>query len=100
MAQRRLNYLKHILSRDDDEIVKKIFVAQKENPTRGDFIKLIEKDLKDLSLTYEEIIANSISKVKFKRKTRAKNAAFEQLLLTQNTHKKVKHIKYDASSHT
>ena len=94
MAQRRLNYLKHILSRDDDEIVKKIFFAQKENPTRGDFIKLIEKDLKDLNITYEEIITNSISKVKLK--TLAKNAAFEQLLLTLNTHRKVKHIKYDA----
>ena len=83
--------MKHILSRDDDELIKKIFCAQKENPTKGDFIKLIEKDLKDLTLTYEETITNSITKVKLK--TISKNAAFKQLLHTLSTHKNVKHIK-------
>ena len=39
-------------------------------------------------------IVFSISKDKLK--TVAKNAAFEQLMLTLNTHKKVKDIKYNA----
>ena len=43
MAQRRLNYMKHILSRDDSELIKGIFFAQKETPTKGDFVNLIEK---------------------------------------------------------
>jgi hypothetical protein len=47
VAQRRINYLKHILSRDDNELIKKVYLAQRENPTRGDFAKLVEKDLLD-----------------------------------------------------
>ena len=43
MAQRRLNYMKHIQSRDDSELIKRVFLAQKETPTKGDFVKLIEK---------------------------------------------------------
>ena len=58
MAQRRLNYMKHKLSRDDGELIKKIVLAQKETQTKGDFIQLIEKDLKALNMTYEETITN------------------------------------------
>ena len=54
---------------------------------------MIEQDLKDFNMTYEEAIASSISKGKFKEI--AKNAAFKQLLDTLDTHKKVKHIRYE-----
>ena len=43
IAQRRINYLRHIMSRDNDELIKNVFLAQKENPTRGDFVHLVEK---------------------------------------------------------
>ena len=85
----------HIISQDDDELIKKVFLAQRESPTRGDFIKLVEKDLKDFNITYEEAIASSISNVKLKKKTIEKNAAFKQLLDPLYTHKKVKHIRYE-----
>ena len=58
MTQRRINYLKHILTRDDDELIKKVFTAQKEAPTQGDFVKLVEKDLKDLNIKYEDLLSN------------------------------------------
>ena len=32
VTQRRINYLKPILTRDDDEVIKKVFTAQKRNP--------------------------------------------------------------------
>ena len=67
-------------------------MSQKETPTKGDFIQLIEKDLKALNITYEETITNRISKLKLK--TIAKSVAFKVLLETQSTHKKVKHINY------
>ena len=92
IAQRRLNYLKHILSRDNDELIKKVFLAQKEKPTRGDFIKLVEKDLKDFGITYEEVTSTKMTKQKLK--IIATNAAFSQLLEKQSSHKKVKHIPY------
>ena len=44
LAQQRINYLKHILSRSDEELIKKVFLAQKEHPTQGDFVKLVQQD--------------------------------------------------------
>ena len=43
MKQRRINFLKHIISKDKNELVKKVYVAQKEAPNNGDFVKLAEK---------------------------------------------------------
>ena len=37
VAQRRILFLKHITEKHDDELLKKVFHAQKENPTQGDF---------------------------------------------------------------
>ena len=42
VAQRRIHYMKHILKRNDEELIKKVFLAQQENPTRGDFVKLFQ----------------------------------------------------------
>ena len=41
VAQRRIQYMKHILSRKGNELIKKVFLAQQENPTTGDFVKLV-----------------------------------------------------------
>ena len=60
LAQRRINYLRHIISRSDNELIKKVFIAQKENPTRGDFIRLVEKDIAMLGITYEEVLFGQI----------------------------------------
>ena len=44
IKQRRINFLKHIISKDNDELVKNVYVAQKEDPNIGDFVKLVKKD--------------------------------------------------------
>ena len=46
IAKRRINYLKHILKRNEKELK-----AQKETPTMGDFVTLVEMDLKNFGLT-------------------------------------------------
>ena len=52
LAQQRINYLKHILSRNDEELIKKkYFLAQKEHPSQGDFVKLVQKDLEILGIS-------------------------------------------------
>ena len=66
VAQRRINYLKHILSRDDNELIKKVYLAQRENPTRGDFAKLVEKDLLDIGVPYEDVMSQHMTKTKLK----------------------------------
>ena len=94
MAQRRINYLKHILSRNDEELIKKVYLAQKDNPTSGDFTKLLEKDLEMLGVNQEEVILNNFSKQKLKKA--ATNAAFSYLLNKKETHEKSKHIPYQS----
>jgi hypothetical protein len=94
LAQRRINYLKHILSRDSEELIRKVYSAQKEDPTNGDFAKLVTKDLELLGFTEAELLSNNISKLKLK--ISATNAAFSFLQNTQTLHKKVKHIKYES----
>ena len=45
ISSRRIMYLHNILSRNSDELVKRVFDAQKNNPTQGDFICLVKSDL-------------------------------------------------------
>ena len=58
--------MNHVLQRDDDELVKKVFLAQKINPVQGDFVKLVEKDLEDLGLTYDQVTSNTMTKAALK----------------------------------
>lgn len=48
LSQQRINYARLIIKRNDDDLVKRVLLAQKEVPTKGDFIQLLENDLKDL----------------------------------------------------
>lgn len=94
VAQRRILFMKHIMERHDNELLKKVFLAQKLNPSQGDFVNIVEKDLKDLNLTHEEVAELSKTQLKATLKKNAKSAAFEQLETTLLTHTKVKDIKY------
>ena len=96
IAQRRINYLKHILDRDKDELLSKVFQAQKEKPTSGDFVQLVEKDMEDLNISYEEVTQSNKVDLKKKLKVLANNASFIELKNRLKTHKKVRHIHYNS----
>ena len=93
LAQRRINYLQQILNRNENELVKKVFLAQNENPTSGDFVKLVKKDLTNLGMKYEDILASNVKKAYLK--TSVRNVAFKELMSKLNEHTKVKHIRYE-----
>ena len=42
VASRRLNYLYNILTKDENELIKRVYMAQKQKPTKGDWISLIK----------------------------------------------------------
>ena len=48
ISSRRMIYLQTILRRDDEEVTKRIFKEQQRNPCTGDYVKLIEKDFKEI----------------------------------------------------
>ena len=41
----RADFLKIRQDKNDDELVKKVYLAQKTRPVKGDFVQLVEKDL-------------------------------------------------------
>ena len=96
LRQRRINFLKHILSKDNCELVKKVYMAQKDLPNKGDFEKLVEKDLEDINITQTQVESFDRTTLKKILKKHATNAAFDQLRTIQAKHSKVKHIFYES----
>ena len=94
IASRRITYLQTILKRDDAELTKKVLLAQKKAPIKGDFIKLVETDSQNLGIDIEAI--QNISKQGLKKlvKIKAREAAFKYLVEKKNKHSKVKDIQY------
>ena len=43
IASRRIMFLQNLLKRRDEELVKRVYEAQKNKPTTGDFIELVKK---------------------------------------------------------
>ena len=97
LPQRRINYLKHIVSRKKEELILKVFEAQKENKTKGDFVTLVEHDLRMFGLTHEEVAAESMTKKALKKelKQKAQRLAFADLMQQLQKGSKGKDTKYN-----
>ena len=67
-------------------------MAQKRDPTRGDFVQLVEKDMVNLNITEAQLVGHNKVDLKKLLKQSAKDAAFKELKATQEKHIKVKHI--------
>ena len=63
---RRLMFLWNILQKNDDELVRKVFNAQKMFPVKDDFIHQIKEDLEDIGMEFDEQVIMQIKKHKFK----------------------------------
>ena len=50
----RINYLHNILLREDSELVKRVYIAQKENPYKGDWYNMLQVDMALLSFSLSE----------------------------------------------
>ena len=90
-------YLHTILQKDETEMVKKVYEAQKTNPSPGDFIEIVRKDCENISLDLSEKEIYQISKQKFRIIVKSKilNAAFSFLKNLQEKHSKMKNIEYE-----
>jgi hypothetical protein len=96
ISSRRVMYLHQITNKDENELVKKVFKAQCENPTKGDFIELVKEDLEKIGEKYDENIFQGYSKVQFKAfiKKHINEASFKYLKSLQIKHTKVQNIEY------
>ena len=96
ISSRRLIYHQVILKRDDKELTKKIYNAQKDDCTPGDFVDLLEKDfiLIEEHQDDNKIGESNCNSYKKNIKAKIKTAAFKYLKEAQQTHSKVRKIQY------
>ena len=96
IKSRRFNFLKNILKREDEELIKEVFNAQKESPIDGDFYKLVTSDLEKVNLTISENDICNTNKEALKKtvKIKVRKAAFEELIKAKNNHSKMSGTTY------
>ena len=66
MKIRRIMYLRHLVTRDKNEMIYQFFMTQWINPTKGDWTETIKDDLKDYNISedLDEIKKKSKSSMK------------------------------------
>ena len=95
IASKRINYLNHIHRTQEHELLKRVFTAQQENPSKGDWYKLVQQDLIQCSI--EESVLKMQSKKEAKRyiKQNVYIEAMNYLKGKQSTHKKIQNLYYE-----
>jgi hypothetical protein len=53
-SSRRLMFLQTILNRSGDELTRRVYMAQKDDPVKGDFVNLVKSDLEMFDGTIDE----------------------------------------------
>ena len=96
IASRRINYLKNILNKPSNELIRRVYEAQKISYTKGDWIELVRKDFELIDEEFNEELINNMSNFKFKKyvKDKVQKAAFMYLQDKKITHSKIKDIEY------
>ena len=54
ISVRRMLYLKTILSRHEDEVVRRVYHAMKERPLKGDWYNKVASDVEQLNISMDE----------------------------------------------
>ena len=96
ISSRRLNYLHTIVTIEDEELTKIVYLAQKSNPSHGDFVKLIENDFKTIGEEINQNFVRNMGKEQFKIFVinKIKEATLKYLQDKQTGHSKDNEIEY------
>ena len=95
--KRRIMYFHHIVKRKENELIKKVYKAQKLNPCKGDWINLLNEDEKILKIKLNEDEVKKLSKYKFKKliDKAILEAAFEFLMKKKEKRSKIEPLSYN-----
>ena len=98
VSTRRMMYLRTILKRDDEELTKRILREQQRNPSPGDFSELIKSDFHKYGIDYDENKVINMKEDEYRKEIRkhVKTTAFNELKIKQESHSKVRTIKYES----
>ena len=97
MMQKRMSFLYYILNESMDSIVNQVYITQKEDSRKGDFIQLTNEDRVTLNIEYEDDEIKSMTKQTWKKlvKEKVKVAAFAELRKDNSTKEKTKEIQFE-----
>ena len=95
LSYRRLLYVHTLMHRNENELTKKVYFAQKESPVKGDFCHLVKDDLDLVEINEQSILQMSKSEFKTKLKDAIFRKAFSHLSTLKEAHSKVKNIEHN-----
>ena len=87
--------MKCILEKDDNEPVKKVYLAKQDRPAQGDFTQLVKNDLHSFNITEAQVKALTKQDLKKLLKSSATTVALNELKEIQGRHNKIKHLEYE-----
>ena len=96
ISSRRMIYLQTIVKRSDNEVTKKIYQAQKDDPVKGDYIELVKADFELIEESLDEsvIMRCGVESYKSFIKAKVRKAALKHLNKMKEKHSKIKAINY------
>ena len=99
VANRRLVYYYNIMSRNNGELIQRVFQSQAEKPTKGDWFHTITEDFMMIKEDMAEYDMDSIRNMQFNAykkfiKKKIQEAAFNYLEAEKSSRSKVMNIKY------
>ena len=92
--KRRITYYKLLLQRSEDEVTRKVVMAQKENILPGDFYIQVRENMATLSITESDLLLNSEETLKQILDDKISKAAFSYLLTRADKHSKTRNSLY------
>ena len=98
VASRRIMYLQSILQKDKNEIVRKVFEAQKVDTSPGDYFELVTEDKINMGLELSDTELENMNKEKLKNivKSKTRQAALKYLKTVQASHSKMSCLNYNS----
>ena len=96
LTYRRLMYHHHLITREPDETIQKIYNKQKEECIKGDWYELLKKDFLFIEEDINEEYIESFSKSEYKKhvKLLLNKAVFKYYLALKEGHSKLNEVNY------
>ena len=93
---KRVMFLQYILTRKDDDLLKKFFLAQCRNPSKNDWCHTVRQDLSELGISNEFDDIKKLSKYQLSKlvKSACVEKSFDDLILAQERYSKGKELNY------
>ena len=96
IKKRRLQYLHHLVNREENQMLHQFFITQWSKPTKGDWTETVKENLEEFGLQADFGFLKSKTKTGFKNilKKRAKEYAYENLTEKHAKHSKMENLQY------